>query len=196
MSEQQDRTRAGATAERRGWTKARALLAGGLVLGVGAAVTLAAWTDTEWVRGVFGSGSFGIEGSTNGTTFASHPVTGAPAALTFQMNASALAPGDSVYAGYAVQLTAGSTNAANVTLSTDTASALAGTTSNFVTTTSATCNAAAFTAGTDANVTTFALTAPETPKFICFKVTADGALPQGATGELTWTFTAGSGAAL
>ncbi|MGO2139648.1 MAG: SipW-dependent-type signal peptide-containing protein [Leucobacter sp.] len=55
---------------RRGWTKARALLAGGLVLGVGAAVTLAAWTDNEWVRGVFGTGTFGIEGSTDGRRLA------------------------------------------------------------------------------------------------------------------------------
>ncbi|MGX9899679.1 SipW-dependent-type signal peptide-containing protein [Arthrobacter sp. SA17] len=31
--------------------KVRALLAGGLVLGIGAAFTLAAWTDNEWVFG-------------------------------------------------------------------------------------------------------------------------------------------------
>lgn len=63
---------------RRGWTKARALLAGGLVLGVGAAVTLAAWTDNEWVRGVFGTGTFGIEGSTDGSAFSDNPTSGDP----------------------------------------------------------------------------------------------------------------------
>lgn len=194
MRDEQIRT--GSKADRRGWTRARALLAGGLVLGVGAAVTLAAWTDTEWVRGVFGSGTFGIEGSPSGTNFSDHPVTGAPAALTFQMNANALAPGDSVYAGYAVQLIAGATNQANVTLATDSTDAITGTTSSFVYTTSATCSASAFTAGTDANVTSFTLAAPETPKFVCFKVTADSSLPQGATGEIVWTFTAESGAAV
>ncbi|WP_255808456.1 SipW-dependent-type signal peptide-containing protein [Leucobacter aridicollis] len=68
---------------RRGWTKARALLAGGLVLGVGAAVTLAAWTDNEWVRGVFGTGTFGIEGSKDGSVFSDNPTSGDPAQLSF-----------------------------------------------------------------------------------------------------------------
>ncbi|WP_298990938.1 SipW-dependent-type signal peptide-containing protein [uncultured Pseudokineococcus sp.] len=39
----------------------RALLAGGLVLGVGSAATLAAWTDTEWVYGD-GSADGGVSG--------------------------------------------------------------------------------------------------------------------------------------
>ncbi|WP_241156130.1 SipW-dependent-type signal peptide-containing protein [Leucobacter chromiireducens] len=185
----------GNTAEtkRTGWTRARAVLAGGLVLGVGTAVTLAAWTDTEWVRGVFGSGSFGIEGSADGTAFSDHPVTGAPDTLTFQMNADALAPGDAVYAGYAVQLIAGATHAANVTLTTDTSDAITGTSASFVYTTAAGCSASAFTTGTDANVTSFTLATPETPAFLCFQITADDTLPQGASGEIVWTFTAESG---
>src|SRR5690606_31735774 len=47
----------------------RALLAGGLVLGVGTAVTLAAWNDSEFASGTFRAGTFDLEGSTDGTTF-------------------------------------------------------------------------------------------------------------------------------
>ena len=53
----------------------RAILAGGLVLGVGAAVTLAAWNDSEFVTGTFTAGTFNMQGSTtDGTTFTDHPV--------------------------------------------------------------------------------------------------------------------------
>ena len=184
------------TGSRRGWTKARAILAGGLVLGVGAAITLAAWTDTEWARGVFGSGSFGIEGSTNGTDFDDHPTSGAPASLNFAVGADQLAPGSTVYAPFAVQLTAGSTNAANVTVSQDASAAITGTSASYVITTSATCDATSYGTGTNPNAASFSLAAPETPTFLCFRVTADGTMPQSATGSFTWTFAAESGVTL
>ncbi|XSS44541.1 SipW-dependent-type signal peptide-containing protein [Propionibacteriaceae bacterium Y1685] len=38
--------------------KFRAALAGGLVLGIGAVVTLAAWTDDENAAGQFSAGTF------------------------------------------------------------------------------------------------------------------------------------------
>lgn len=178
---------------KRGWTKARAILAGGLVLGVGAAITLAAWTDQEWARGLFGSGSFGIEGSAGGAPFTEHPDSASAAVLDFQVDADALSPGDEVYAGFAVQLIAASVYEADVVVTTDTSAALAGTTANYVYTTSATCDETAYNAGTDEDVTTFNLDAVETPVFVCFRVTAGPTLPQGSTGSIAWTFTATSG---
>ncbi|MEJ5946087.1 SipW-dependent-type signal peptide-containing protein [Pseudokineococcus basanitobsidens] len=46
----------GGDQRRRRTGRLRALLAGGLVVGVGSAVTLASWTDTEWVFGAGGAG--------------------------------------------------------------------------------------------------------------------------------------------
>lgn len=99
--------------------KVRAILAGGLVLGVGAAVTLAAWTDDEFVQGIFTAGQFDLEGSTTGADddFASHPTAGAADQLEFTVDlAGDLAPGDVVYAPYFVRLAAGTTNDATLDL--------------------------------------------------------------------------------
>lgn len=105
------------------WTKGRALLAGGLVLGVGAAATLAAWTDNEWVFGGSGSGG-GTEPNTPGTgiyrmqqnTWAG--VAGAAAwtdkedanggALTFTVDPGKLIPGKTVYSSMQLRTVAGS----------------------------------------------------------------------------------------
>lgn len=108
-------------------TKVRALLVGGLVLGVGAAFTLAAWTDNEWV--------FGNSGGDNGpgtltyhmeqNTFSNTNGTGADAwsdkpniptvpssatdgALTFGAISAALKPGDTAYAPMQLRAAAGS----------------------------------------------------------------------------------------
>lgn len=178
------------------FTKTRALLAGGLVLGVGAAITLAAWTDQEWATGDFASGTFSIEGSTDGVTYSEHATDLTAAVLNFAVGADALAPNDEVYAGYAVQLTAGSTNGADVEISTDTSTAIAGTSASFVYTTDATCDATAFAAGSDAGAASFSLTAVEAPTYLCFQVAAGTTLAQGQTGAITWTFTATSTAAL
>ena len=95
--------------------RVRALLAGGLVLGVGATVTLAAWNDSEFVTATFQAGTFNLQGSTDGTTFSDH--ASAPgASLGFSVNASALSPGDVVYAPYAVRLAANTTSPATVTV--------------------------------------------------------------------------------
>lgn len=98
------------------FTKGRAILAGGLVLGVGAVVTLAAWNDSEFATGEFGAGTFGIEGSTDGTAFAEHATEDAAATLNFEVDANNLTPGDAVYENFSVQLIAGSTYAADVTV--------------------------------------------------------------------------------
>lgn len=89
-------------------TKVRALLAGGLVLGIGAAFTLAAWTDNEWVFGQSGNGGgpgtkvYHMQQNTwMGTAGAAlwDDKDSAPGgALTFSVNADNLVPGSTVYA--------------------------------------------------------------------------------------------------
>ncbi|RLP80803.1 hypothetical protein D9V34_00900 [Mycetocola lacteus] len=90
------------------WIRLRALLAGGLVLGVGGTLTLAAWTDQEVVQATFKAGTFDIIGSTDGTNFTSHP-TGSGATLTFVPTAGAMLPGQTVYAPFSVKTAPGST---------------------------------------------------------------------------------------
>ncbi|WP_285725548.1 hypothetical protein [Psychromicrobium xiongbiense] len=108
-------------------TKIRALLAGGIILGIGATFTLAAWTDNEWL--------FGSSGGNNGpgtkvyhmeqNTFSNTNGTGADAwsakpnmptlpdanvdgALTFGVTSSAMLPGTTVYAPMQLRAAAGS----------------------------------------------------------------------------------------
>jgi predicted ribosomally synthesized peptide with SipW-like signal peptide len=176
--------------------KVSAILAGGLVLGVGAAMTLAAWNDSEFASGTFGSGEFGIEGSIDGTAFSSSP-TSPGKTLGFEVDADALAPGDTVYAPFAVQLTAGSTNAAAVSIEAQAGSPIASDlTYSLIATSSFECDAA--TTGTslvtDAPTAAsgptpvFDLTAVTTPQNLCFAVTAGPDIDPGLTGTVSWVF--------
>lgn len=146
------------------------MLAGGAVLGLGATVTLAAWTDTEWVFAGnaagngpgLGTSAFEVEQNTTSpyteATFVQNE-SNPGGALKFGVTALALTPGDSVYAPVALRTVAGSI-AGTVTLqpavsatgitTTDANLALynALTVRVAVSTTATTCNAAAFTAGT------------------------------------------------
>lgn len=88
--------------------KIRALAAGGAVLGVGAAITLAAWTDNEFAIGDFATGSFNIQGAAGDSAFADHPEN-APLELVFE-GGDNLAPGEPVYNRYQLQ-NAGSVDA-------------------------------------------------------------------------------------
>lgn len=81
----------------------RALLAGGLVFGVGATMTLAAWNDSEYGAATFTAGRFDIVGATDGTTFSSHATAGAAATLNFQLPPTAMAPGTTTYALFSVK---------------------------------------------------------------------------------------------
>ena len=190
----------------------RAILAGGLVLGVGAAVTMAAWNDSEFVTGTFTAGTFNMQGSTtDGTTFTDHPV-GTPGTLTFTVAPLLLSPGDTVYAPFALRLAANTTNNANVVI--NATPATTGTVTNLtyevVRTTAFTCGSGTtdstgtslITAGTAvttvAGPNTFVLnkgtpvTSAGATQFLCFKVTAGAGLTQGQTGTVTWQFTASS----
>ncbi|CAH0155832.1 hypothetical protein SRABI76_00909 [Microbacterium oxydans] len=81
----------------------RAVLAGGLVFGIGAAATLAAWNDSEYAAATFQAGRFDIVGAVDGATFASHATTGAAATLSFALAPTAMAPGTTTYALFSVK---------------------------------------------------------------------------------------------
>lgn len=193
-----------------------AILAGGLVLGVGAAVTLAAWNDSEFAGGTFTAGAFNLEGSTTGATagYADHNTDDGDTAagLAFQLpdSASAMAPGDVVYAPFWVRLD--STTANDATLIP--ASVTAGTGGNEANTSyavraiapTATCDATAsgtliatgsslddLTGATEVSLTkgTTAGTAGE-PVQLCFAITAGADIVQGASATAVWQFTATS----
>ncbi|ACL38659.1 conserved hypothetical protein [Pseudarthrobacter chlorophenolicus A6] len=98
--------------------KVRAILAGGLVLGVGAAFTLAAWTDNEWVFGQSENGGgpgtkvYQMQQNTWSGTGGSEAWSDQPlspgGALTFSVNADNLVPGSTVYAPMQLRAVAGS----------------------------------------------------------------------------------------
>jgi predicted ribosomally synthesized peptide with SipW-like signal peptide len=108
-----------APAQRRGFARTRALLAGAVVLGVGASITLASWTDKEYGSGSFSASTFTTESSTVAGVWASN--TSAPgAALAF--NASGMSPSVSYYAWINVRTTAASNVGGTIRLSSSTTS--------------------------------------------------------------------------
>ena len=174
--------------------KILAVLAGGLVLGVGAAVTLAAWNDSEFAKGTFTAGSFTFTGSADGTTFSDHATTGAAASLTFELNPTNLSPGDVVYAPYALRL-GGTYDAtlASVAPVADGDFATPGKLTYAVVSTGTTfgCDATAFGAGTAVPTTM----TTGTDVNLCIQVTAvSGAsgIEQADTGTVTWQWNATS----
>lgn len=192
------------TATHRG-RKVRALLAGGLVLGIGAAVTLAAWTDDEWAIGTFGAGTFGIEGSTDGAAFADHPTQGDAAALEFALAPENLSPEDVVAAPFAMRTTAETTYGATVSLAGTTASSeLAGDLTYGIIEVASVEACTPEATGTDivpadtalgettgATEISLAAAGGDTA-VLCIQVTAEDSLTQGDTGTATWEFAAES----
>jgi predicted ribosomally synthesized peptide with SipW-like signal peptide len=190
--------------------KVAAILAGGVVVGVGTMATLAAWTDTEYATGTFTGGYFDLRGSTDQTTFSDNTTSGSSATLSFTTPlVTQMSPGDVVYAPYAVNLFKTSTNAGTVTV---TAPSTTGTVTNITytlfTTATAGCSAAStpvvtvVPAGTNLGAVgaanTFTVAKPANSStdgvatYLCFKVTAGAGLTQGQTGTATWLFTATS----
>lgn len=185
--------------------RVRAVLAGGLMLGVGATITLATWNDSEFAQGTFTAGTFNLVGSVDGSTYSEHATVGAPAALVFVVNPTLLAPGDVVYAPFAVRLDAATTNDAVVTISNP---ATSGVVSNLtytliqpatfgcaVATTGTTLVAAGTAVGVVPGTPTLSLlkgvtALPGAPAFLCFKVTAGASIAQAQTGTATWQFAA------
>jgi predicted ribosomally synthesized peptide with SipW-like signal peptide len=191
----------------RKWAITRAVLAGGVVLGVGAAVTLAVWNDSEYAQGTFTAGAFNLEGSTDGTTFSDHNTSGTAAALTFTVNPTDLAPDDIVYAPFAVRLAAGTTDDSTVAFQTPAGTGtLTGLTYSVYETSAFGCSATNLPDGTELITdaafaatpsATFDLTAGTggvagTAQNLCFVVTAGADLTQAQTGTATWQLLATS----
>jgi len=172
--------------------KARAILASGLVLGVGAAVTLAAWNDSVWGKAEFGTGdnSWNVQGNFTGVADAWNEFVTAEDAGTFAfgVNASALVPGDTVYAKVGLRVVSEGLGA-DITMpaaQNATNSALAGVLDLKVASVDASipCDAAAVNGTTRAagKVATAAVTTPitipaDSEHWLCFAVT----LPAGTT---------------
>jgi len=192
--------------------KVRAILAGGLVLGVGAAVTLAAWTDEEWATGTFGAGSFNIQGSTTGdeADFTDHASEAGAATLAFELPAAEnLSPGDTVAAPFVLRTDAETTYGATVELTNAIGAGAnaeflsyeiteVGAVGDCVEGATGTQIAPAGTALSDiTGATGFTLeagadAAAGAPAVLCFEVTAAEGLVQGGDGTATWEFTATS----
>lgn len=195
--------------------KAKAILAGGLVLGIGAAVTLAAWNDSEFAIGSFGGGHFKMVGSkSENDAFTNHDASSAGAALNFQVNAANLTPGQTVAAPYAVQLDADTDFAATVRVNSAQGSGAAKshlTYGIFTVTDWDDCTPSATAASPGAQIvpagrgldsvvgaSPFDLakssngSAPGDPIYLCFQVTADNTLVQDETATATWELLAES----
>lgn len=100
------------------FTRTRAVLAGGLVLGIGLTMTLAAWTDQEVASTTVQAGTFSLVSQTRDSPLGSHPA-GSTASLG--LDATGLYPGVS-RAGW-IQLRTSGTLGGAVTLSGVTATA-------------------------------------------------------------------------
>ncbi|WP_347123365.1 SipW-dependent-type signal peptide-containing protein [Microbacterium sp. SY138] len=180
----------------------RAVLAGGLVLGIGVAATLAAWNDSEYGSASFTAGRFDIVGAVDGSTFSSHATTGAAATLNFQLAPTAMAPGNATYALFSVktanpsvagtlQLTAGTPGGTGLaTYLTYGVRTIAGTTCNATTYAAGTAVVADGSALTAGGSGTQAVTANGAAQVnYCFAVTLPTTAPnaaQGLTMTQTW----------
>jgi predicted ribosomally synthesized peptide with SipW-like signal peptide len=194
-------------ASRLRYRRVGAILAGGLVVGVGAAVSLAAWNDSEFATGDFASGSMNLVGSVDGVSYTDHDTEAGAALLDFAVEGAGLAPGDVVYAPFAVRLDEATDYDATVTVaSAGTTGAIAGLTYSVVRPTSFGCDDTTtgdqlIPAGTLLDAvpagTTFTLQpgtdpAAGEPAYLCFAVTAGPTLEPSQSGTATWEFAAES----
>lgn len=196
------------TPSRRGrHRKVAAVLAGGLVLGIGTMATLASWNDSEFAGATFTAGKFDLESSIdNGATYTTHSWSSGTIAFTApQANMS---PGDVVNAAFPVRLAAGTTNNARLRMNSLSYSNTEGlTVIVWQNTTSSDCNATytpatmvatwgeaqGWTTGISPTLTKGATSAvPGAPAYMCVKMTAGPTLPQGQVAWESWVFTATS----
>ncbi|WP_435277663.1 SipW-dependent-type signal peptide-containing protein [Rhodococcus yananensis] len=94
--------------------KRRALLASGLVLGVGAVITLAAWNDSVWGSSDFGTGenSWNVQGSVDaGATWAEFQTQEGAGGMAFTIDPEGMTPGHEVHALFGLKETEGNMGA-------------------------------------------------------------------------------------
>ncbi|CAM3153812.1 hypothetical protein PSET11_00179 [Arthrobacter ulcerisalmonis] len=84
----------------------RAILAGGLVLISGGAMTLAAWTDQEVAQATFSSSTFRLQSTIDGGTNWADSTEASPATLAF--SAAGMSPNTILYASIGIRTTTGS----------------------------------------------------------------------------------------
>ncbi|UKA53370.1 SipW-dependent-type signal peptide-containing protein [Arthrobacter sp. FW305-BF8] len=101
----------------RTFTRVRAVLAGALVLGVGASVTLASWSDSEYAAGTFTASTFRLESSTQAADWRDS-TSATDASLT--VNATGLSPGASAYSWLNIRTTPASTVGGTIVLTSST----------------------------------------------------------------------------
>lgn len=86
--------------------KRKAILASGIVLGVGAVITLAAWNDSVWGTAAFGTGDsqWNLEGSIDGgNIWDEFQEPGTAGVMKFPPSATGLIPGQTIAANYGVK---------------------------------------------------------------------------------------------
>lgn len=134
-------------------TRARAILAGALVLGIGGTVTLASWTDSEFASGSFTASRFSIESTVSNPYSTAGPWTvneTAPGA-TLAFNATGMYPGSTAYAPIALRTqpgsVAGATTLAGASLTNTGATPFLGAALVYRVVISDVCSAAAFGSG-------------------------------------------------
>jgi predicted ribosomally synthesized peptide with SipW-like signal peptide len=190
-------------------TRIRAVLAGGLVLGIGAAVTLASWVDTEYGTGSFTASTFNTESTGATVNWVSN--TASPGA-TLVFAATAMSPSASHYASLNVRTTAATTVAGTAELTSATTTGTLAAVLEYravrAPSSGTTCNAAAF-AGSPTWIAggssswIASNTVPGSPVSsaiaaaggeirYCFDVrilSTAASSYQGASGTITWLFT-------
>lgn len=162
--------------------KIAAILAGGLVLGTGAAVTLASWNDSEVATGNFAAGTFVFQGSADGATFTDHSSVAGSASLAFSAGFDRLTPNDVVYAPYALRLTGNTPATLTAQLPNITGTINGKLDFGTVQTPTFGCNAASFAAGLPLTTTI----TPGQTVYVCIRVSASDTLVQGDAGQVNW----------
>lgn len=193
--------------------RAAAILAGGLVVGIGTMATLASWNDSEYAQATYTAGTFNLQGSTDGVDYTDHLGTAASptAALPFTAPFDHLSPTDSIYAPLAVRLAQDTTYAADASVQVTDLTGTMGDNLNYAiyATPAFGCTSAADLAGATELVSsrllqiesgaaaTFELAkpaaaAPGDSVNLCIVVTAGSALEQDTAGTATWRVAAAS----
>lgn len=170
--------------------RVRAILAGGAVLGVGAAITLASWNDSEFAKQEFTAGTFVFQGSLDGSAWADHATSATAIALSTPV--TNLSPNTDTYLWFALKATGSDATVTPASPAvTDGATPIsADLTMSAATVTGATCDEAAFNGGTAVGATMDLADGVATN--LCLKVSAGTDLAQGASGTVLWQWDAES----